>query len=50
MQDNLDVLKTEIQDYLDHSGFTTFPGHSRAYDEDRLVCGTLKNRPITRLF
>ena len=45
MQDNLDVLKTEIQDYLDQSGFTTFPGHSRAYDEDRLVWWDVEKVP-----
>ena len=45
MQDNLDVLKTEIQDYLDHSGFTTFLGHSRAYDEDRLVWWDVDKSP-----
>ena len=45
MPDNLDVLKTEIQDYLDHNGFTAFLGHSRAYDEGSLVWWDVDKSP-----
>ena len=37
MKENLDSLKTEIQGYLDHNGFTTFFGQSRAYEEANVV-------------
>ena len=45
MQDNLDVLKTEIQDFLDHGGFATFLGHSRAYDEGDVVWWDVEKSP-----
>src|SRR4030088_2822767 len=37
MQDNLDVIKTEIHDYLDHNAFSTFLGLSRSYEDEGVV-------------
>jgi hypothetical protein len=37
MKENLDSLKTEIQDYLDHNGLTTFFGLSRGFDDANVV-------------
>jgi hypothetical protein len=45
MKENLDSLKTEIQDYLDHNGFTTFFGHSRGYDDANVVWWDVEKHP-----
>lgn len=50
MQDNLDVLKTEVQDYLDHNGFSTFIGHARGYEDEGVVWWDVEKAPDYQAF
>ena len=50
MKENLDSLKTEIQDYLDHNGLTTFYGQSRGYDDANVVWWDSEKHPDYEAF
>jgi hypothetical protein len=50
MQQNLDTLKTEIQEFLEARGFIVFHGYSRLMDSLPLVYWDLEHYPDYKLF
>ncbi len=47
---NLDALKAEIQEHLEHEGFSIFHGYSRMMDTQSLVFWDTDRHPEYRLF
>jgi hypothetical protein len=50
MRQNLDSLKTEIQDYVEAEGFAIFHGYSRVMDTQPLVFWDSERYPDYKLF
>jgi len=50
MKQNLDVLKTEIQEYLDRQKFVTYYGHSRTLDSLPIVMWDTGRHPEYQRF